>query len=182
MPMKRSIYDAIIVGAGPAGLTAGFYTARFGLKTLIIEGRLPGGRAQEAANVENFPGFPNGIAGAELTQKMIEQAKKFGAEIRIARVVDVNTKKETKTVSTKHEKYKTKAVIIATGTQRRKLLVPGETEFLEQGVSYCPVCDGAFFKHLNVTVVGSGDEAAKDSIFLTEIARRVIMISREEKD
>jgi thioredoxin reductase (NADPH) len=180
--MNQKIYDVIIIGAGPAGLTAGIYTSRFGLKTLVLEGRLLGGRAQEATKVENFPGFPNGITGSELVQKIIEQTKNFGTELKMAEVVKLDTTKGIKTASTKKNGlYQARTIIIATGTQRKKLLVPGETEFLGQGVSYCSVCDGNFFKNLNVTVVGSNDEAANEAFFLTNVARNVTMISSKEK-
>jgi len=180
--MTQKTHDIIIVGAGPAGLTAGIYAARIGLKTLILEGNMLGGRAIDAAMVENFPGFPDGITGAELTQRMIDQAKKFGAELKFPEeVVNINLSSETKTVNTKKEMYQARALILSTGAQRKKLLVPGEMEFLGQGVSYCPICDGPFFKGLAVTIVGSGDEAANDALFLTKIARKVTMISGNEE-
>jgi len=182
MSMAQKTYDIIIVGAGPAGLTAGIYAARIGLKTLILEGNLPGGRAIDAPMVENFPGFPDGIAGAELMQKMADQAKKFGAELKFPEeVININLSGETKVVNTKKETYQARVLILSTGAQRKKLLVPGETEFLGQGVSYCPICDGAFFKDLAVAVVGSGDEAANDALFMTKIARKVTMISGKEE-
>ncbi|MFQ5836493.1 MAG: thioredoxin-disulfide reductase [Candidatus Bathyarchaeia archaeon] len=180
--MAQKTYDTIIVGAGPAGLTAGIYAGRIGLKTLILEGELPGGRAIEAAMVENFPGFPNGITGAELIQRMTDQARKFGAEVKFPEeVVNMDLSDETKIVNTKKEAYQARALILSTGAQRKKLLVPGESEFLGQGVSYCPICDGAFFKGLVVTVIGYGDEAANDALFLTKIARKVTMISSKEE-
>jgi len=180
--MPQKTYDIIVVGAGPAGLTAGIYAARIGLKTLILEGTLLGGRAIEAAMVENFPGFPNGITGSELIQRMIDQAKKFGAELKFPEeVVKMDLGGETKIVNTKKETYQAQALILSTGAQRKKLLVPGESKFLGQGVSYCPICDGAFFKGLAVTVIGSGDEAANDALFLTKIARKVTMISSKEE-
>ena len=180
--MSQKTCDTIIVGAGPAGLTAGIYTARIGLRTLILEGKLPGGRAIDAAMVENFPGFPNGITGAELTQRMIAQAKKFGAELKSPEeVVNINLSSKMKLVNTNKEAYQARTLIISTGAQRKKLLVPGESEFLGQGVSYCPICDGAFFRGLVVTVIGSGDEAANDALLLTKIARKVTMISSSEE-
>jgi len=182
MPMTQKTYDTIIVGAGPAGLTAGIYVARIGLKTLILEGKLPGGRAIDIAMVENFPGFPDGITGTELIQKMTNQAKKFGAELRFPEeVVNINLSGETKIVNTKKEAHQARALILSTGAQRKKLLVPGESKLLGQGVSYCPICDGVFFKGLAVTVIGSGDEAANDALILTEIARKVTMISSKEE-
>lgn len=180
--MPQKTYDTIIAGAGPSGLTAGIYTARIGLKTLILEGKLPGGRAIDAAMVENFPGFPNGITGAELTQRMTDQAKKFGAELKFPEeVVNINLSGKMKLLDTKKEAYQARTLIISTGAQRKKLLVPGESEFLGQGVSYCPICDGAFFRDLVVTVIGSGDEAANDALFMTKIARKVTVISSAEE-
>ena len=181
MPMIQKTYDIIIVGAGPAGLTAGIYAARMGLRTLLLEEQVPGGRAIEATSVENFPGFPEGITGVELIQRMIEQTKRFGAELRSAeKVVNINFG-EMKTVNTKREEYHARALILSTGAQRKKLLVPGESKFVGLGVSYCPVCDGILFKNLAVTVIGSSDEAANDSLFLTKIARKVVMISSNEE-
>ncbi len=124
--MVQKTYDTIIVGAGPAGLTAGIYAARIGLKTLILEGKLPSGRAIEAAVVENFPRFPHGITGAELIQRMTDQAKRFGAELNFPEeVVDINLSGETKIANTKKEAYQARALILSTGAQRKKLLVPG---------------------------------------------------------
>ncbi len=176
--MSLKTYDVIVVGAGPAGLTAGIYTARIGLKTLILEGKFIGGRATEAVMVENFPGFPNGITGAELTERMTDQVKRLGAELRFPEeVVDINLSGEKKRVNTKKGVYQALALILSTGTQRKKLLVPGEIEFLGRGVSYCPICDGPFFKGLAVTIIGSKDEAANDALFLAKIAEKVTMIS-----
>ncbi len=178
MLMSQETYDTIIVGAGPAGLTAGIYAARIGLKTLILEGQSPGGRALEAAIVENFPGFPNGIAGTKLIQKMTTQTERFGAEIEFPeKVVDLEVDDEPKGVHTKRKVHHAQSLILSTGTQRKKLLVPGETEFVGQGVSYCPICDAPFFKGLAVVVIGSGDEAANDALLLTETSRKVTMIS-----
>ena len=180
--MAQKIYDTIIVGAGPAGLTAGIYDARIGLKTLILEAKVLGGRALDIAMVENFPGFPDRISGAELIQRMSDQATRFGAELKFPEeVVNLELSGETKVVSTKKEVYQTRALIFSTGAQRRKLLVPGESRFLGRGVSYCPICDGAFFKGLVVMVVGSDDEAANDALFLTIIARKVTLISSGEE-
>ena len=163
-------------------MTAGIYGARIGIKTLILEGELPGGRTMYAAMVDNFPGFPDGITGRELIQKMTDQAKRFGVEIRFPEeVTNINLNGKRKLVNTKTAAYQAWALILSTGAQRKRLLVPGEKEFLGQGVSYCPICDGSFFKSLEVVVVGSGDEAANDALFLTKIAKRVTMISSSEE-
>jgi len=171
-------YDLVILGAGPAGLTAGIYSSRLGLKTIVLESGIPGGRAGEAPFIENYPGFPDGITGVELVEKMTKQCSKFGAEIRtFEEAIDLELKGELKKVTTRKGSYISMAVIIATGTQRRKLRIPGESELLGRGVSYCPVCDGAFFKGLKVIVVGSGEEAASDALFLTGLAGEVVLVT-----
>jgi thioredoxin reductase (NADPH) len=180
--MTAKPHDLIIVGAGPAGLTAGIYAGRIGLRTLILEGALLGGRATEAPLLQNFPAFPDGITGAGLVQRITDHVKRFGAEIRVPeKVVDMNLQGELKTVYIKERSYPTRSLILSTGAQRKKLLVPGETQFLGQGVSYCPLCDGPLFKSLAVAVVGSEDEAANDALFLTDIARKVALISSGEE-
>ncbi|MEM1658588.1 MAG: FAD-dependent oxidoreductase [Candidatus Jordarchaeales archaeon] len=174
----EQVYDLVILGAGPAGLTAGIYASRLGLKTVILESGIPGGRAGEAPFVENFPGFPDGIAGLELVERMVKQCSKFGAEIRtFEEAIDLELKTPLKKVTTRKGSYSSLSVIIATGTQRRKLRIPGESEFLGRGVSYCPVCDGAFFKGLRVVVVGSSDEAAVDALFLSDLASEVVLVT-----
>jgi thioredoxin reductase (NADPH) len=179
---EKQVYDLIIVGAGPAGLTAGIHTSRLGLKTLVLEAGTPGGRASEASIYENFPGFPEGIMGKELIKKMEKQISKFGAEIKaFEEVIDLDFGGELKKVATSKAIYHSFALIIATGTQRRKLEVPGETEFLGRGVSYCRVCDGPFFKGLRVAVVGFAKEAIMDSLFLADIAKEVLLITDEKK-
>jgi thioredoxin reductase (NADPH) len=182
MSLIQKPYDIIIIGAGPAGLTAGIYASRMGLKTLILEGKLPGGRAFNAPMIENFPGFPEGITGIELTQKMTNQAKRFGGEIRFPEeVVDIDLSGKAKVIKTRKESYHAKVLILSTGTQRKKIQVQGENRFLGQGVSYCPICDGNFFKNLVVAIIGSGYEAANDAIFMTKIARSVTLISSKEE-
>lgn len=178
MSKEGQAYDLVIVGAGPAGLTAGIYASRLGLKTLILESGILGGRAGEAPIIENYPGFPEGIAGVELVERMVKQCSKFGAELKtFEEVIDLELKGELKSVTTRKGRYFSTAVIVATGTQRRKLKVPGETELLGRGVSYCPVCDGAFFRGLRVVVVGSGEEAAVDAVFLAELAGDVTLVT-----
>lgn len=178
MSEGKQVYDLVILGAGPAGLTAGMYASRLGLKTVILESGIPGGRAGEAPFIENFPGFPDGIAGVELVERMVKHCSKFGAEIRtFEEAVDLELKAPLKKVTTRKGSYSSLSVIIATGTQRRKLRIPGESEFLGRGVSYCPVCDGAFFKGMKVVVVGSGDEAAVDALFLADLASEVVLVT-----
>jgi thioredoxin reductase (NADPH) len=173
-------YDALIIGAGPAGLTAAIYSSWLGLKTVALEGSIIGGRAWLAPRMENFPGFPEGLKGAELVERMSRQATKFGAELRTAEeVVSLQLKDQRRVVSRK-QAYSAKTIIVATGTQRKKLQVPGETELLGRGVSYCSVCDGPFFRNAAVVVVGNGEEAATDALFLAEIARDITIVTQSE--
>jgi len=174
---ENQVYDLIIMGAGPAGLTAGLYASRFGLKTLIIDVQTMGGRAAEASLIENYPGFPEGITGKELTKRMHSQALKFGTEMRLLEeVIDLDFSGNLKIITRKGT-YHSLALIIATGTQRKKLRVQGETEFLGRGVSYCPTCDGPFFKGLRVAVVGHGEEAIADALLLADMAKEVLLVT-----
>ncbi len=178
----NTTYDVIVIGAGPSGLTAAIQTSRLGLRTLILETERPGGRAAEASMYENFPGFPDGITGTELVARMLQQVSKFGADLRdFEEVITVKLDGSLKTVVTKKSTYTSHALIIATGTQRKKLNVPGEAELLGRGVSYCRACDGPFFKDLKVAVVGSTTEAMRDSLFLAGIAKEVLWISGREQ-
>ena len=147
-------FDLVIVGGGPAGLTAAVYASRMKMKTLLLESSLLGGRAIYAPVVENFPGFPAGISGTELSERMVEQAKKFGVHIRFPEeVVGLSLEGVYKSVITRRDTVQGLSIIIATGSQRKKLLVPGEASLLGRGVSYCSVCDGPFFKNKIVAVV-----------------------------
>jgi len=172
-------YDVIIVGAGPAGLTAGIYSRRRGLKTLILEGKLPGGRLVEAPWVENYPGFPDGISGHALAEKMLAQLETAGGTITTEEAVSLSLTGEVKTVSTRRTSYTAKAVLLAMGVQRRRLRIPGEQEFLGKGVSYCATCDGPLFRGRQVVVVGSGDEALEDALFLSDVAAKVCLVSND---
>jgi len=174
-------YDVIIVGAGPAGLTAGIYVLRRGLKTLVLEGKLPGGRIVEAHLVENYPGFPDAIGGYALATNIVTQLEKVGGVITNEEVVSLSLKGEIKTVLTRKERYTTKSVILAMGVQRRHLRIPGEKEFLGKGVSYCATCDGPLFRDQSVVVVGSGDEALEEALFLSDVASKVFLISKDVK-
>jgi len=174
-------YDVIIVGAGPAGLTSGIYVLRRGLKTLVLEGKLPGGRIVEAHLVENYPGFPDAIGGYALATKMVAQLEKVGGVITNEEVVSLSLKGEVKTVLTRKERYTTKGVILAMGVQRRHLRIPGEKEFLGKGVSYCATCDGPLFRGRRVVVVGSGDEALEEALFLSDVASKVFLVSNDVK-
>jgi len=178
MTVEKS-YDILIIGAGPAGLTAGIYASWVGLKTLILEAGISGGRAWLAPKIENFPGFENGIAGQELSDKMTRQAERLGAEIKMPEeIVDLDLKGEIKKVFSRKQTYQTLSAIIATGTQRKKLHVPGETEFLGRGVSYCAVCDGPFFKKAKVAIVGNSEEVAIDALYLSDLASNVLIVTQ----
>jgi thioredoxin reductase (NADPH) len=175
-------WDLIIIGAGPAGLTAGIYAARSGLRTLVLEEKTPGGAAADTPLVENYPGFPEGISGRELSDKMAEHCRKVGAEIReIERVTELEPADEKKTVKTDRATYTASAVIVASGCRYRELGVPGESGFRGRGVSYCAVCDGAFFKGKKVLVVGGGNSAAVSAIYLSNLASDVKLAHRRSQ-
>lgn len=176
------IYDVIIIGAGPAGLTAGIYTLRSGLSTLILESKYPGGRIIEAHKVENYPGFPEALSGYELIQRMLAQLEKFGGEITVnAEVLALSLGDNVKSVSTRQHQYTSKALIIAFGVKRKKLFIPGEQEYLGKGVSYCATCDGPFFKGKSVAVIGSGYEAVEEALYLTDLAKQVHLIPNDKE-
>jgi thioredoxin reductase (NADPH) len=174
--MAEDTYDVIVVGGGPAGLTAALYTARHNLNTLVLEGRRIGGKALEAHWVDNYPGFPEGISGEDLMENMIQQAVRFGAEIRNETVVGLSDFGDLKMVTTRMGFYQAKSVVVATGVSRKTLSVPGENEFKGRGVSYCGVCDGPFFRDKTVAVVGGGHEAVHDIEMLAETADKVYAI------
>lgn len=174
------IYDVIIIGAGPAGLTAAIYSARANLKTLMIERGVPGGQMVNTEEIENFPGFES-ILGPELSTKMFEHSQKFGAEYTYGDVKGISIDGDYKIVETSKQNYKTKTIIIATGTEHKKLGVPGEKEFSGRGVSYCAVCDGAFFKEKELVVIGGGDSAVEEALYLTRFASKVTVIHRRDQ-
>lgn len=174
------IYDVIIIGGGPAGLTAGLYAGRAGLSTLILEGEVPGGQMATSDEIENYPGVPS-INGAELASIMREQAEKFGARMEMAEVESLDLEGEVKRIKTDGETYLGRTVIIASGARPRELGVPGERRFRGRGVSYCATCDGAFFREREIAVVGGGDSAVQEAIFLTRFARKVTLIHRRNE-
>ena len=176
----RKVYDVIIVGGGPAGLTAGLYTSRSRLRSVLIENGLLGGQMTTTELVENYPGFPQGIAGDELSRLMEEQAKRFGLEIVPQYVVEIKLEGDKKVVKTEEATYLCDALIICTGTEYRKLGVPGEKEFAGKGVSYCATCDGAFFQGNQIVVVGGGDSALTEALYLTKFVKEVTIIHRRE--
>ena len=176
----QKTYEVIIIGGGPAGLTAGVYTSRSRLQTLLIESGLFGGLMTTTDLIENYPGFPQGITGEELSRLMEEQSKQFGLEVINQEVVEVKLEGNMKRVKTHEAGYLCKALIISTGTEYRKLGVPGEKEFIGRGVSFCSTCDGAFFTEQRIVVVGGGDSALTEALFLTKFAREVTIIHRRD--
>lgn len=182
MELNENIYDVIIIGAGPAGMTAALYASRSGLKTKLIEKGVPGGQLLNTDLVENYTGSGL-ISGAELAENMEQDAFRFGAEDAFGDVKRISFDNETKlhSVHTKTEEYKTKTVIISTGTTNKKLGVPGELELAGRGVSYCAICDGAFFKDKELVVIGGGDSAVEESLYLTQFASKVTLIHRRDK-
>jgi thioredoxin reductase (NADPH) len=179
MSQQTQKSDVLIVGAGPAGLTAAIYSAWLGLKTVVLESGIAGGRAWMAPNIENFPGFEHGVKGSDLIQKMTEQATRFNAEFKTEEeVVGLDVKGEVKKVTSRKQTYEAKVLILAMGTQRRKLRVPGESDFLGRGVSYCAICDGPFFRKRMVVVVGNSEEATIDALSLADIASKVTVVSQ----
>jgi len=174
-------YDVIIIGGGPAGLSAGIYTARARLSSLLIERGMMGGQIVNAEQVDNYPGFPEGIGGLELTQLMHRQATRYGLSTVIADVTGIELKAEWKVVGTSAGEYSGKAVIIACGSERNKLGIPGEEEFPGRGVSYCATCDAAFFVDKPVAVVGGGNAAVTEALHLRKFASEVIVIHRRDR-
>lgn len=175
------VYDLVIIGGGPAGLTAAIYGGRAGLKTVVIEQGIPGGQAAQTEKIENYPGFPEGIDGPELSVKMHEQAARFGAEFVSAAVESVDFESFPKAVRAYGEAYRGRAVIIATGARPQRLGVPGEEQYSGRGVSYCATCDGAFFKGEDLVVVGGGDAAVEEALFLTHYAGSVTLVHRRDE-
>ncbi|MCA0971648.1 thioredoxin-disulfide reductase [Halobacillus litoralis] len=174
------IYDVIIAGAGPAGMTAAVYTSRANLDTLMLERGVPGGQMANTEDVENYPGYES-ILGPDLSNKMFEHAKKFGAEYAYGDIKEVIDGKEYKTVRAGNKEYKARAVIVTTGAQYKELGVPGEKELGGRGVSYCAVCDGAFFRDKELVVVGGGDSAVEEGVYLTRFASKVTIVHRRDE-
>jgi len=175
------VYDVIILGAGPAGLAAGLYAGRSRLETLILEKQVPGGQIAITDEIENYPGSIEHETGPSLVRRMAAQAKKFGAEIVTDTVVEVELSGEVKRVEGVYGKYLAKTVILSTGMQYKRIGCPGERELTGKGVSYCATCDAAFFEGLEVFVVGGGDAAVEEALYLTKFARKVTMIHRRDQ-
>jgi thioredoxin reductase (NADPH) len=176
-----TVENVIILGSGPAGLTAALYTARANLEPLLFTGNEIGGQVSITNEVENYPGFPEGLTGPELVEKFQKQAERFGARTEYAEVTEVDFESQPFRIKSYDSEYEANAVIIATGASARKLGVPGEVELTGRGVSYCATCDGFFFRGKDVVVVGGGDSALEEGVFLTRFASRVRIIHRRDQ-
>ena len=180
MTETNTIYDVVIIGAGPAGMTAAVYTSRANLTTLMLERGIPGGQMANTEEIENYPGFEH-ILGPDLSTKMFEHAKKFGAEYAYGDVTEIIDGEEFKTIKAGSKEYKTRAIIVTTGAEYKKMGIPGENELGGRGVSYCAVCDGAFFKQKELVVVGGGDSAVEEGVYLTRFADKVTIVHRRDE-
>ncbi|MCC6502573.1 MAG: thioredoxin-disulfide reductase [Deltaproteobacteria bacterium] len=174
------MFDLVIIGGGPGGLTAGIYSQRARLKTVLLEKQMVGGQIAVSDVIENYPGFPS-ISGAELMEKFESHARGLGLEIRFTDVLDIAVDGNVKVIKTSDGEIRTKAVIIATGAKPKRLGVPGEKELTGKGVSYCATCDGPFFRNLKVVVVGGGDTAVKEAVYLSRLAAKVYIVHRRDR-
>ena len=173
--------DIVIIGAGPAGLTAGIYAVRAGLKVRLLEKAVPGGQAINTDWIENYPGFPEGIAGFELMDRMRKQVEFLGINVENGEVKEISIKGDIKKVKTDKEEIETKTIIICSGSTPRRLGIEGEEKLIGKGVSFCATCDGPFFRGQEVAVIGGGDSAVQEAIYLTKFARKVHLIHRRDK-
>lgn len=180
MNEEKKVFDVVVIGAGPGGLTAALYASRSNLSTLLLEKGLPGGQMNNTAEIENYSGFKT-ITGPDLSMKMYEGAKQFGAEHVYGDVRDIIDHGNEKEIVVSDKSYFAKSVIISTGAEHKKLGVKGETELNGRGVSYCAVCDGAFFKNKHVVVVGGGDSAVEEGTYLTQFASKVTIVHRRDE-
>jgi thioredoxin reductase (NADPH) len=177
---KDAVFDIIIVGGGPAGLTAGLYGGRARLETIVLEGGLVGGQMVTTDAIDNYPGFPEGVTGSQLTKLMEDQAKSFGCSVHGETVTAVDAHGDIKIVSTDQNRYRGRTLVLCPGTEYRKLDIPGEREFTGRGVSYCATCDAAFFRDRKIVVVGGGDSALSEALFLRKFAREITIIHRRD--
>ncbi len=178
--MAKTDYDLVIIGAGPAGLTAGIYAARARMNVLLLEKAVPGGQILITDWIENYPGFPEGISGYDLSEKMKRQAEELGLKIETAEVHSLNLSEELKEIVLKDKSITAKSLIIASGASPRNLNI-GEDKFFGKGVSFCATCDGPFFKDKTLVAVGGGDTAVQEAIFLTKFAKKVYLIHRRDE-
>ncbi len=178
---EAELHELIVIGGGPAGLTAAIYAGRARVDTCIFFGTLPGGQPANTAGVDNFPGFPEGVAGGELAQRFQSQAKRFGARIIPGEVTAVDFSAHPFTVRSSKRAYEAQAVIVSTGATPRRLGIPGEDKFYGRGVSSCATCDGFFYQDKRVVVVGGGDSAVDEALFLTKFAEKVTIVHRREE-
>ncbi len=179
--MENKIYSTAIIGGGPAGYSAALFCARAGLSTLVLEKLSAGGQMAETGKIENYPGFDEGIDGFELGTKIEKTALKFGAESRYCRVISVDLKSDPKIIKTTDGDIRAQTVIIATGASPRKLCIKDEEKLIGKGIAYCAYCDGMMYKGKTVAVVGGGDSAAEDALYLSSICQKVYLIHRRDK-
>src|SRR3954463_8060589 len=182
--MSSNVENVIIIGSGPAGYTAALYTARANLNPLVIEGWMWGGLLQQTTDVENFPGYPQGVTGPQMMQELRDQAERFGARFvteNVTRVEPAANEGEPHTVWVDEDEYKAEAVILAMGAEHKKLGVKGEEELGGRGVSYCATCDAAFFREAETIIVGGGDSAMEEAIFLAKFAKKVTIVHRRDE-
>ncbi len=175
------MYDIIIIGGGPAGLSAALYASRAGCKTLVLEGAFFGGQAGTTSCIDNYPGFAQGVSGSDLALALEAHARRFGAEIKRGKALSLSLLGEQKLVKTRKEEFAAKALILCMGASPRKLDIPGEASLTGAGVSYCATCDGAFFKGKSVIVVGGGETAVHDALYLARLNCRVHLIHRRDE-
>lgn len=179
--MREVDFDLVIIGGGPAGLTAGLYAARARMNTLLVEKIVPGGQILVTDRVENYPGFPDGLTGAELVQRMTDQTKRFDLQIESNEVLSLDLSQMAKKIRLSDREISAHTIIIASGASPKKLNVPGEDKFYGRGVSFCGTCDGPFFKDRVIAAVGGGDTAVQESQYLTKFAQKVYLIHRRDK-